>query len=151
MSLGVPGRREQGDSRPCLPRKCLSARSLLPCLAPSPSDRRGCRTSFPLNRAPKARLQPSFPSPPGWSPPACSTSGPRQGISSGALILPLPPVSLSFPFFTQPLACLPPPGRKSITAPINRSWLFFLPFVKGGGVGGITGQEAISRSWRDLG
>lgn len=119
------------------------------CAAPSPA---GATRLFPIlaARTPSA-ARPS--SPPSWPPPASCTRGPRRGrgISSGALI-PLPPAPLGFQFFTQPLAGLPPPGRKSIPAPTARSSLFSLPpCSRGEGGSPIVGRGAVCRSCGDLG
>lgn len=67
----------------------------------------------PFSR-PESRVQPSFSSPPGWSPPACSTSGPRLGISSGALIPPSPQYHSAFHSLHNPwLASLHPAEKAS--------------------------------------
>ena len=66
-------------------------------------------TLLSLFSPPRGSVQPGFPCPPGWSPPASSTRGPRRGISSGALILPPPNIiqlsilytTLGLPPFTR--------------------------------------------------
>lgn len=114
-----------------VPQKIRSALSLLPCRAPSPTDRWGCQTSLPFLATRKPSTA-GLLSPPGWSPPAPSTSGPRQRISSGALIPP-PPSIIQLSILYTTLGLPPSTQQKKYHSSDRRRELAFLAatfFVK---------------------
>lgn len=75
-----------------VPRKIRSYRASSLAWRRHPPTAGAARLLSPFSR-PESPGQPGFPIPPGWSPPGSCLSGPRRGISSGALIPPSPPPS----------------------------------------------------------
>lgn len=74
----------------------------------------GATRLLPPSSRPESLVQLGFPSPPSWSPPASSIRGPRQGISSGALIPPSPQYHSAFHSLHNPwLASLHPAEKAS--------------------------------------
>lgn len=74
-----------------VPRKIRSYRASSLAWRRHPPTAGAARLLSPFSR-PESPGQPGFPIPPGWSPPGSCLSGPRRGISSGALIPPSPPL-----------------------------------------------------------
>lgn len=101
---------------------------------------------FPLPRDPA-----QLPSPAGWSPPAPSTRGPRQGISSGALIPPPPGITQLSILYTT--LGLPPSTRQKKHHSSDRPELttFLSAPLSGEARGEIMGHGTICSSLRDLG
>lgn len=124
MSSGGLGD-EKGQSRcPTLKRSLRSEPPSAPPPLPGAAThhRRGCQPSLLFSKPERQRLPACLPLQAACLLPL-PTGGPRRGISSGALIPPSPQITQLSILYT-PLACLLPPGRKSITAPTGRTELF---------------------------